>query len=37
LDGEMVMLDGRIYQMTADGQVHIVDEHTLTPFACVTS
>jgi len=36
LDGEMVMLDGRIYQMTADGQVHTVDDHALAPFACVT-
>jgi len=36
LDGEMVMLDGQIYQITADGRVHRVDEEALTPFACVT-
>lgn len=36
LDGEMIMLDGNIYQMTSDGRVHQVDENTLTPFACVT-
>lgn len=35
LDGEMVMLDGRIYQMSADGCVSEVDESALTPFACV--
>ena len=36
LDGEMVMLDGQIYQMTADGQVNLVGDQALTPFACVT-
>jgi len=36
LDGEMIMLDGTIYQITGDGHVHEVDEKTLTPFACVT-
>lgn len=36
LDGEMVMLDGRIYQMTADGCVQEVGDDALTPFACVT-
>lgn len=36
LDGEMIMLDGTIYQMTADGRVYEVDEEGLTPFACVT-
>ncbi|HMT21739.1 MAG TPA: acetolactate decarboxylase [Promineifilum sp.] len=36
LDGEMVMLDGRIYQMTADGCVQEVGDDMLTPFACVT-
>jgi acetolactate decarboxylase len=36
LDGEMVMLDGQIYRITADGRVHQVDEQALTPFACVT-
>jgi acetolactate decarboxylase len=36
LDGEMVMLDGQIYQITDEGCVHLVDEQALTPFACVT-
>jgi len=36
LDGEMVMLEGKVYQITADGHAHKVDEKTLTPFACVT-
>ena len=36
LDGEMVMLDGRIYQMTADGRVQEVGDDATTPFACVT-
>ncbi len=37
LDGEMVMLDGRIYQITSDGEVtQVDDDEALTPFACVT-
>lgn len=36
LDGEMVMLDGRIYQITSDGRASQVDAQALTPFACVT-
>jgi acetolactate decarboxylase len=36
LDGEMVMLDGRIYQIASDGRVTVIDEKALTPFACVT-
>lgn len=36
LDGEMIMLDGQIYQITADGRVSRVAEQALTPFACVT-
>lgn len=36
IDGEMVMLDGKIYQMTSDGRVSQVDEQAFTPFACVT-
>jgi len=36
LDGEMVMLDGKIYQITSDGHVTEIDEQALTPFACVT-
>jgi len=36
LDGEMIMLDGRIYQIGWNGHVHEVDQQALTPFACVT-
>ena len=36
LDGEMVMLDGKIYQITSDGQAAMVEDTALTPFVCVT-
>jgi acetolactate decarboxylase len=37
LDGEMVLLDGRVYQICGNGQVNwITDESILTPFAAVT-
>jgi len=36
LDGEMVILDGIIYRIAADGSVTVMDETALTPFACVT-
>jgi acetolactate decarboxylase len=37
LDGEMVMLDGIIYQIDGQGRVKVIeDEAALTPFACVT-
>ena len=36
LDGELVMLDGRTFQLTAGGHVHEVGEGATTPFACVT-
>ncbi|MDK9717636.1 MAG: acetolactate decarboxylase [Trichlorobacter sp.] len=36
LDGEMVMLDGDIYQITSDGAAAEVSEELLTPFSCVT-
>lgn len=36
LDGEMVMLDGRTYQITAAGHVAEVDDDICTPFASVT-
>ena len=36
LDGEMVMLDGAIYQITSDGRVQQVEEGAMTPFSCVT-
>lgn len=35
--GEMIVLDGEVYQMKADGSVvHIDPEATITPFATVT-
>jgi len=36
LDGEMVMLDGDVYQITADGETHPVPDDLHTPFAVVT-
>ena len=36
LDGEMVMLDGDVYQITADGEAHPVPDAMHTPFAVVT-
>lgn len=36
LDGEMVVLDGRVYQLKADGRCHPVADEEQTPFACVT-
>src|ERR1700761_666729 len=35
LDGEMVLLDGTIYQVRSDGSVSKVDENAGTPFATV--
>lgn len=35
LDGEMVALDGRFYQVTSDGVVHAVSPRQTTPFAQV--
>jgi len=36
LDGEMVMLDGGVYQVKADGRAAPVPDTEETPFACVT-
>lgn len=36
LDGEMILLDGAVYQVSGDGAVKAVTEDVLTPFACVT-
>ncbi len=36
LDGEMVMLDGRVFQVLASGLVREVTEPAATPFAAVT-
>ena len=35
LDGEMVLLDGEVFQLKADGTVQQVDDEVMTPFACV--
>ncbi|TWI73979.1 acetolactate decarboxylase [Desulfobotulus alkaliphilus] len=35
LDGEMVMLDNEIYQITSDGKAAQVSDDALTPFSCV--
>ncbi len=37
LDGEMVVLDGRVYQVTVDGKVTLAPDNGKTPFAAVTS
>ncbi len=36
LDGEMMLLDGQVYQAASDGSVNLVDDAVQTPFACVT-
>lgn len=36
LDGEMILLDGIVYQVNSEGRVAVVDDACLTPFACVT-
>jgi acetolactate decarboxylase len=36
LDGEMVVMDGRCFQVRSDGSVHEVVDDVLTPFAVVT-
>jgi len=36
LDGEMILLDGRVYQVNSAGRVAVVDDAGMTPFACVT-
>ena len=36
LDGEMVLLDGQVYQVKADGRVLAVGDQAKTPFATVT-
>jgi acetolactate decarboxylase len=36
LDGELVALDGRFFQVRADASVHEVDDAARTPFAVVT-
>ena len=36
LDGEMVVVDGRCFQVRSDGAVHEVADDVLSPFAIVT-
>jgi acetolactate decarboxylase len=36
LDGEMVVLDGQVYQLKSDGKAYGVADDTQTPYACVT-
>jgi acetolactate decarboxylase len=36
LDGELILLDGRVYQVRADGKVYRPGPETTTPFATVT-
>jgi acetolactate decarboxylase len=36
LDGEMVGLDGKFYQVRTDGKAYLMSGSVLTPFACVT-
>jgi acetolactate decarboxylase len=36
LDGEMIVLEGKVYQAGADGAIHPVPDSATTPFATVT-
>ncbi len=36
LDGEMVLLDGAVYQITAEGHVNRINDPAMTPYAIVT-
>jgi acetolactate decarboxylase len=36
LDGEMVVVDGRVYQVRSDGSVNEVGDHVRTPYAVIT-
>lgn len=36
LDGEMVVLDGTVYQLKSDGKAYVVSNDTKTPYACVS-
>ncbi|MCX6684502.1 MAG: acetolactate decarboxylase [Methanoregula sp.] len=36
LEGEMIVLDGKVYQAKADGRVYTVSDNATTPFATVT-
>lgn len=36
LNGEMLVLDGKCYQITSDGNAHLMSDSAKTPFAAVT-
>jgi len=36
LDGEMIVLDGVVYQAEADGHIYVASDNQTTPFATVT-
>jgi acetolactate decarboxylase len=36
LNGELLELDGRFYQVSVDGRVHLLDKSVKSPFAAVT-
>jgi len=36
LDGEMIMVDGEIYQVKSDGKVYVIPDSAKTPFSAVT-
>jgi acetolactate decarboxylase len=36
LDGEMIELDGKVFQVRADGHAHLVEDSARTPFATVS-
>lgn len=36
LNGEMIVLDGKVYQVTVDGVRHVASDNDTTPFAVVT-
>src|SRR5260370_782409 len=35
VDGEMMVLDGKVYRGTVDGRAHVVASSELTPFAVI--
>jgi acetolactate decarboxylase len=36
LDGGMVIMDGKVYQLRSDGHAYEVPASTKSPFSCVT-
>jgi len=37
LDGEMIVVDGEVFQVRADGRVRVVSDEVTTPFAVLTN